>query len=107
MSRNYAVVAVLFAVFAAHAHAQGVSHKDPRTGRECVTSSGIERKTAGYVQLNFQNICGRTFAVRVRPAKGSGVRGGGIGPGTPGNPARIHLTCKAADGCESGEWWYQ
>lgn len=107
MSLRRTAFALALAATTSAALAQTQSFKHPQTGQECVSSAGAERRSTGHVYLHFKNICDRSFSVRVRPPGETDTRGTGIGRGTPSSPGTTYITCKAADRCEAGEWFYR
>jgi len=86
-------------VFAVAVAAPGKTYKDPLTGRDCVTNTGIKRSGDKYIEIHFKNTCDSTFSVKIRPGDGSVTQGTGISPyGTS------YITCKAEDRCEQGNF---
>jgi len=85
--------------------AEDTGKKDPQTGKDCVTYFSSEAGTAGVVHMNFRNICGSPFQIRVMGSEHT--REGTIGPGSPASPSRGYVACSPEDRCEASKWQYQ
>jgi hypothetical protein len=104
--RNHGRIFVIaaLAVTAVAAQAQEAA-KEPKSGKNCVTFMSSELTSTGQTRMNYRNICGNPFQIRVELR--DNVREKGIEPGSPEKPSKAFVTCKPEDRCEVAKWKYE
>lgn len=100
-SRQTIAIALLAAVTAL-AQAQDAAKKDPKSGKSCVTYMSSELTATGQTKVNFRNVCASAFEIQLQA--GDKVRKKGIEAGSPEKPAKISITCKPEERCETAKW---
>lgn len=101
MIKKIGAIALLIATTGV-VHASEAPMTDPASGKDCVSYFSSERTNTGLMVMNYRNICGQPFEIRITTEEKT--RRGTIKAGSPDKPAKGTVTCRSEDECETSEW---
>ena len=104
--RNTPIIAIALLAAAASVQAQDAQQKEPTTGKNCVAFMSSEYTATGQMQLNYTNICDKSFQITVHGTQDV-TKTKAIEAGTVKKPTKASITCKPEYRCEGGKWQYE